>query len=101
MRIKGQGSSSGGFGQSARDGSQRRRDNFRRTHRAGQRVRGRILEWRGQDLAWVEIDGHGLMAQVTRNSALGLERSFLIVSLDPEIVLRELTGQQGRFDIHV
>ncbi|GAB6038856.1 hypothetical protein JCM15519_34150 [Fundidesulfovibrio butyratiphilus] len=100
MRIKGQGASSGGFGQSSRDNS-RRRENFRRSHRAGQRVRGRILEWRGQDLAWVEIDGHGLLAQVARNSTLGLERRFLIVSLEPEIVLRELTMQEGRFDIHV
>ena len=97
MRINGQG---GSFpGQDGPRQDSRRSKRFRQGHRPGQKVRGRILEWREDDLAWVEIDGHGLLAQLSRDSALGLERTFLILRLEPEIVLREITSSETGLSI--
>lgn len=87
MRVSGYGSSFSG------DASGRDRDRsgrFRRSHRAGQKVRGTVLEWRGPGLAWVDIDGHGLLAQISTDASLGRERTFLIVSLHPAVILKEL-----------
>lgn len=95
MRIKGDGASSFGGG-GARQGSERS-ERFRKGHRPGQKVRGVIVEWRTEELAWVEIDGHGLLARVSRDSLLGRERTFLIVRLTPEIMLRELTDKPQGF----
>jgi len=100
MRIRGQGSSSFGF-DGQRQNSQRS-ERFRRAHRAGQKVKGTILEWHSPGLAWVDIDGHRLLAQVSQDSALGLERLFLIARLTPDIILREITnGGATKLDIVV
>ena len=99
MRVRGDGASSFG-GDANRRGSERS-DRFRRSHRPGQKVRGTILEWRTGELAWVDIDGHGLLAQVSRNSPLGRERLFLIVRLAPEIMLREITDTPGGLNVVV
>ncbi|MFZ5427221.1 MAG: hypothetical protein ACOZEN_09605 [Thermodesulfobacteriota bacterium] len=98
MRIRGQGSSFGSGGQ--RQESQRS-ERFRRAHRAGQKVKGTILDWHSPGLAWVDIEGHRLLAQVSQDSAMGLERLFLIVRLTPDIVLRELTGKPQGLDVVV
>jgi hypothetical protein len=99
MRIRGHGSSFSGFGGQQRDSQ--RSERFRKAHRPGQKVRGVILEWQSDDLAWVEIDGHRLLAQVARNSALGLERAFLVVRLDPEIVLKEISAKASGLNVMV
>jgi len=99
MRIRGQGSSPGGFGD--HQGDSRRAEAFRRSHRAGQKVVGVVKEWRDQDLAWVEIDGHRLLASVGRDTAPGLSRRFVIESLHPVIVLRELKAQAQGLDVVV
>lgn len=99
MRIRGQGSSSFGFDGQRQDSQ--RSERFRRAHRAGQKVKGIILDWHSPGLAWVDIDGHRLLAQVSQDSALGLERLFLIASLTPDIVLRELTGRPQGLDVVV
>ena len=98
MRIRGNGASFGDSG--ARRGNERS-ERFRRAHRPGQKVRGTILEWRTEELAWVDIDGHGLLAQVSRHSPLGRERTFLILRLTPEIMLRELTDRPDGLNVVV
>ena len=99
MRIRGQGTSFSGHGSGQRDSG--RAEQFRKAHRAGQKVRGMVMQWHSDSLAWVEIDGHRLLARVSRDSALGRERRFLIESLDPEIVLRELRGGSRGLDVVV
>lgn len=99
MRIRGQGSSSTGFGGQRQDSE--RSERFRRGHRAGQKVQGRIVEWEAPGLAWVEIDGQRLLAQVSQDSELGLIRRFLILKLSPEIVLKEITKRTGGLDVVV
>lgn len=88
MRVNARGSS---FAKDQKpDREQPRAERFRKAHRAGQKVRGTVVEWRGQGLAWVEIDGYGLLAQLSPDCALGRERTFLVVSLSPNIELKEL-----------
>lgn len=99
MRIHGQNSSSAGFGGHKQDSE--RSERFRRGHRVGQKVQGRIVEWENQELAWVEIDGQRLLAQVNHDSALGLTRQFLVLKLSPEIVLKEITGRAKGLNVVV
>lgn len=94
MRIQGSGSAFSGDS-SGRD--QDRAGRFRRSHRVGQKVRGTVVEWRGPDLAWVELDNHGLLARISADPSLGQERTFLILSLTPDIVLREVR-ESSRLD---
>ncbi|MFP5223469.1 MAG: hypothetical protein ACLGSA_14355 [Acidobacteriota bacterium] len=67
----------------------------------GQKVRGTVEEWQSPGLAWVEIDGQRLLAQVSQDAALGRERMFLVLKLTPEIVLRELSGKPSGLDVMV
>ena len=60
-----------------------------------------VLEWQSPGLAWVEIDGHRLLAQVSQDAALGHERMFLIVQISPDIVLRELPGKPSGLNVLV
>ena len=99
MRIRGRGSSTFGFGGERRESE--RSERFRKAHRAGQKVRGTILEWQSPSLAWVEIDGHKLLAQVAQDTALGLVRTFLIVKLSPDIVLKEISEKSGGLNVLV
>jgi len=99
MRIRGHGSSFSGSSGDRRDSD--RSERFRNAHRAGQKVRGVIVEWHTAELAWVEIDGHRLLAQVARDSALGLERAFLIVRLSPDIVLKEISAKSSGLNVLV
>ena len=100
MRIRGKSSSSFDSGGGDRRDSARS-DRFRNSHRVGQKVTGVIREWHTQELAWVEIDGQRLLAQVSRDSALGLERAFLVVRLTPDIVLKELSGRPSGLNVLV
>ena len=86
MRIRNSGSGfSGSFGDS-------RSSAFRHGRRPGQKVRGRLLKWVSEDMAWVEIDGHKLLAQLHSRPAIGALLTFVIKQLKPEIVLKELHG---------
>lgn len=100
MRVNNQSSS---FGAGGDAGERDRSGRFRKRHRAGQRVRGVVREWQSQaqGLAWVDIDGHRLLAQLPPDTRLGLERLFLVVSLEPEIVLRALPSRPGGLNVVV
>jgi len=99
MRIHGRGSSTFGSGGRRRDSE--RSERFRKAHRVGQKVSGTIQEWDDSGLAWVLIDGHPLLAQVSQDSSLGLERTFLVVRLSPDIVLKEITGKHSGLNVLV
>ncbi|WP_207259609.1 hypothetical protein [Desulfovibrio sp. Huiquan2017] len=91
MRISGSGT--GGF---SFDGDSRS-DRFRNRHRPGQKVRGVLLKNLPDSMAWVDIDGERLLAQLETAHAEGSRLLFLIQQLVPHIVLKELTGGgQGR-----
>ncbi|MDD3310660.1 hypothetical protein [Pseudodesulfovibrio sp.] len=85
MRIFGSGSGNSGFG-----GGDDRSTAFRRGRRPGQKVRGRVLKRVADDMAWVEIEGHRLLAQLRSSPREGTWLVFVIRQLVPEIVLKEL-----------
>lgn len=84
MRIRNSGS--GFFG----SGGDSRSSAFRHGRRPGQKVRGRLLKWVSEDMAWVEIEGHKLLAQLQSRPPIGALLTFVIKQLKPEIVLKEL-----------
>lgn len=85
MRIRGSGTGSGGFGQGgSRSGS------FRKKHRLGQHVQGILLKNLPDNMAWVEIDGDRLLAQLEVSHPEGSRLQFVIKQLTPDIVLKEL-----------
>lgn len=85
MRIRGSGSNFFGFG-----GGGNRSDSFKHGRKPGQKVRGTILKWVSEDMAWVEIDGHRLLAQLKSKPPVGAQLTFLIKQLSPEIILKEI-----------
>ncbi|QJB57954.1 hypothetical protein [Pseudodesulfovibrio sp. zrk46] len=85
MRIKGSGSQFFGSG-----GGGSRSESFKRGRKRGQKVRGTILKWVSEDMAWVEIDGHRLLAQLHSHPPVGSRLTFLIIQLTPEIILKEI-----------
>ncbi|MUM77055.1 hypothetical protein GKC30_05365 [Pseudodesulfovibrio sp. F-1] len=91
MRVSGNGSGPFDFG----GGNERRSDQFRRGRRPGQKVRGTLVKWVSESMAWVLIDGHHLLAHLQTRPPEGAQLLFLIVRLDPDIVLRELSGVPG------
>jgi len=99
VRIRESGSSSSGFGRQSKDSE--RSDRFRKGHRAGQKVKGMVMEWQSPGLAWVEIDGQRMLAQVSEDAVLGRERMFLVVQLSPDIVLRELHDKPSGLNVLV
>ena len=88
MRIRGSGKDTGGFG-----GGWGRSDSFRKKHRLGQKVRGVLLKHVPENMAWVEIDGDRLLAQLEVSHPEGARLTFVIEQLTPHIILKELTGQ--------
>lgn len=68
-----------------------RQEAFRRRHRPGQKVRARMLRAEGPDLAWVSVEGQELLARVAQLPPPGAPLLFLILSLDPEIRLQDVT----------
>ncbi|MGE4298744.1 MAG: hypothetical protein AB7E47_12000 [Desulfovibrionaceae bacterium] len=97
MRISGSGVGGGG-GQNRPDS---RKERFRRAHRVGDRLTGRLLRWQAEGLAWVEVDGQEMLARIESRPAPGQELAFLVLRLDPDIELKELAdggdpfGQAG------
>ncbi|EGB13883.1 hypothetical protein DND132_0668 [Pseudodesulfovibrio mercurii] len=85
MRISGSGSGGSSFGGS-------RSDRFRNRHRPGQKVRGVLLKNLPDAMAWVDIDGERLLAQLETVHPEGSRLLFLIQQLAPRIVLKELSG---------
>jgi len=86
MRIGDSGSgSSGGYGSGGG-----RSSSFRQGRRVGQKVRGRVIKRISTDMAWVEIDGVRLLAQLQSAPREGTWLVFVIQQLSPEIVLKEL-----------
>ena len=89
MRIRGSGKDTSGF-----SGNWSRSDSFKRKHRLGQRVRGVLIKNIPDDMAWVEIDGDRLLAQLTIAHPEGARLSFTIEQLTPNIILKELKGDR-------
>ncbi|WP_018123994.1 hypothetical protein [Desulfovibrio oxyclinae] len=87
MRIRGGGRYSGD--------RTSRSESFKRSHRVGQKVRGRILRWEDEDLAWVNIDGDPLLANIPSGPAPGSVLAFKVISLNPQIHLQALHGGGG------
>jgi len=85
MRVYGSGSGNSGF-----SGGDDRSSAFRRGRRPGQKVRGRVVKRVADDMAWVEIEGHRLLAQLRSYPREGTWLVFVIKQLVPEIVLKEL-----------
>jgi hypothetical protein len=85
VRISGSGT--GGYG-----GGGSRSDRFRNRHRPGQKVRGVLVKNLPDAMAWVDIDGERLLAQLETTHPEGSRLLFLVQQLVPRIVLKELSG---------
>ncbi|MEZ7196462.1 hypothetical protein [Pseudodesulfovibrio karagichevae] len=73
-----------------------RSDRFRNRHRPGQKVRGLLVKNLPNSMAWVDIDGERLLAQLESAHPEGSRLLFLIRQLVPNIILKELTsGEHG------
>lgn len=92
MRIRNSGS--GSFG-SGTKGGRNRKDSFKKDHQSGQKVRGTLLKWVSEDMAWVNIDGHKLLAQLQSRPPVGASLTFIIKQLQPEIILKEVFEVSG------
>lgn len=86
MRVSGSGT--GG----SYNGGGNRSDRFRNRHRPGQKVRGMLIKNLPDSLAWVDIDGERLLAQLESPRPEGSRLLFLVQQLIPQIILKELTG---------
>jgi hypothetical protein len=87
VRVSGSGTG-GSF-----NGGGSRSDRFRSRHRPGQKVRGVLVKNLPDSMAWVDIDGERLLAQLETARPEGSRLLFLIQQLVPQIVLKELTGE--------
>lgn len=87
MRVDGRGKQYGG--------SASRTEAFRKTHRVGQKVRGRVLKWQEAAMAWIAIDGQPLLANLSSRPAPGSVLAFKIISLHPHIHLQEIFDAGG------
>lgn len=87
MRIRGYGAGTGagGHGQGGdRPGA------FRRRHRPGERLAGRVLRREAPGLAWVDFQGLELLASIASDPEPGETLLFEVLRTDPDIVLREI-----------
>lgn len=91
MRIRGSGSGFSGFG----GGDKGRSDAFRKGRQPGQKVRGKLLKRVREDTAWVDIEGHKLLARIKTDAPEGSFLSFVISQLTPNIVLRAIFEPSG------
>ncbi|OIQ51741.1 hypothetical protein BerOc1_00198 [Pseudodesulfovibrio hydrargyri] len=87
MRVSGSGT--GG----SYNGGGSRSDRFRNRHRPGQKVRGVLVKNLPDSMAWVDIDGERLLAQLETARPEGSRLLFLVQQLVPRIILKELTGE--------
>ncbi|WP_029894447.1 hypothetical protein [Desulfohalovibrio reitneri] len=83
MRIGGRGS-----GGSPPPGGDNRKRAFKAKHRVGQTVRGRVASRDSSGLFWINVDGDELLAPLPPDTPLGGHSLFLILELEPEILLR-------------
>jgi len=86
MRVRGSGSGFLGFG----SGDKERSDAFKKGRRPGQKVRGRLIKKVSDDTAWVDIEGHKLLAQIKTNAHEGAQITFIIQQLQPNIILKAI-----------
>lgn len=87
MRITG----FGGWGGGGSKGQGRdRADAFRRRHRVGERVTGRVLRHESTNHAWVDFEGIELLAGIQSAPAPGSVLLFVILRTEPDILLQEL-----------
>lgn len=86
MRVRESGFGFFGFGA----GGQSRSNSFKKGRRKGQKVRGTLLKWVSDDMAWVEIEGHKLLAQLASKPPVGAQLTFIIKQLVPDIILKEV-----------
>lgn len=91
MRIGGYGSGFSGFG----GGDKGRSDAFKKGRQPGQKVRGRLIKKVSHDTAWVDIEGHKLLAQIRTDAPEGSLLSFVITQLTPNIILRAVFEPSG------
>lgn len=83
----------GFFGLFGRGGS--RSDSFKKGRKVEDKVRGTLLKWVSDDMAWVNIEGHKLLAQLNSKPLVGATLTFVIKQLTPDIVLKELFAPTG------
>ncbi len=99
MKIHGYG---GGAGHHPPQNAQARKASFRKRHRVGEVVRGRLHLMEKPGLAWVDFDGDALLTPVAPTAhgdsplARGTALWFVIVELEPDIVLKPAPGGGGR-----
>jgi hypothetical protein len=67
-----------------------RAEEFRARHKPGDRVSGRVLERPENGLAWIDFQGLPLLARILSSVIPGQRVLFLIESLHPEILLKQI-----------
>lgn len=69
---------------------------FQQAHRVGEIVEGKILKYYNQKEALVEVEGIKLIATVLPNYSLSQKIKLVIMSLYPQIILKEI--KPGRIE---
>ncbi len=95
MRIRGRSNRQSGSGADLHLGREERAQTFKKRYRTGQRISGRFIRRDESGLAWVSFDGLALLAKLETEPAPTARLSFIIQTLTPDIVLRELHGGSG------
>lgn len=97
MRIRDFGSGFFGFG----GGGGSRSDSFKKGRKPGQKVRGKLVKWVAEDMAWVEIEGHRLLAKLSSKPPVGASLTFVIKQIHPDIILKEVFGARALEENHL
>jgi hypothetical protein len=92
MRIRNSEKTSG----SSVTGNTERGAGFRRRHRVGEHVQGRIIRVEPGDMAWVAFDGEPLLTNIPNCPPPGTVLGFLVLQLHPEITLKSAPRQNGQ-----
>lgn len=89
MRIHSNASGFSSF--SGQQSAKERQEAFKRSHRPGELVRAFFVSWETYDsdegLAWLDINGHSLLAPLAGSYAPGQQLDMHIDAIEPEIVL--------------
>ncbi len=111
MRIQDHRSGFQSFSQQS--SAKERREAFKRSHRPGDIVRARFIAWEhhnGEEgLAWVDINGHALLAPLTGDYQPGFRFALLVQAIEPDILLEpvpvssedEADGERPRGRLHI
>lgn len=75
-------------------GNSERSAAFRRRHRQGDLVSGRVVRDAGNGMAWIAFDGEPLLTNIGNCPAPGTVLNFEILQLQPEIRLREAPNRK-------